>query len=59
MGDVTDIEDYRPYEFWEAMCMKCLDRWIAVVPCGILLKKIECKNCGSGYVINTGQNMSD
>ncbi len=59
MGDVTELDDHRPHEFWEAMCVKCLNRWIAIVPCGILLKKVECKKCGSGYVINTGQDVSD
>ena len=43
MGYVTELDEYRPHEFWEAMCVKCLDRWIAVVPVGMLLKKIECK----------------
>ena len=59
MGDVTDLDEHRPHEFWEAMCAKCLDRWIAVVPVGVLLKNVECKKCGPGYVINTGQDVSD
>ena len=59
MGDLTELNDYRPHEFWEVMCVKCLARWIAVVPCGILLKTVECKKCGNGYVINTGQDVSD
>ena len=46
MGDVTELDNHRPHEFWEAMCVKCLDRWIAVVPVGVLLKKVECKKCG-------------
>lgn len=58
MGDVTGIVEFQPHEFWEAMCVKCFDRWIAVVPVGVLLKKIECKNCGAGYVVNTGQDVS-
>ena len=58
MGDITELDEHRPHEFWEAMCVKCLERWIAVVPVGMLLKKVECKNCGPGYVVNTGQDVS-
>ncbi len=59
MKDVIELDDYRQHEFWEAMCVKCHERWIVVVLVGVLLKKIECKKCGGGYVINTGQNMCD
>lgn len=55
MGDVVDIENYIPHYPFEAMCMRCFDRWIAVVPAEILLKTLHCEQCGPGYVIDTGQ----
>jgi len=39
----------------EVMCVMCLDRWVAIRPDGVLLKDLECKNCGPGYVIETGE----
>ena len=55
MGDVVDFQNYMPHYPLEAMCMKCLDRWIAVIPSETVLKTVECKQCGTGYVIDTGQ----
>ena len=55
MGKVIDIRDYIPHHLFEAMCVKCFHRWIAVVPNVIVMKTVECAQCGSGYVIDTGQ----
>ncbi len=55
MNNVVDIQNYMPHFFFEAMCLKCLSRWIAVAPSLIILKTIECKQCGPGYVVDTGQ----
>jgi len=30
MVEVIDLDSQRPHEFYEAMCAKCLDRWLAV-----------------------------
>ena len=52
---IIDLDDYRPHEVSELICLKCLHRWIGVYPKSLLLKDIECK-CGEvGYVIKTGQ----
>ena len=60
MGDVTNIEEHLPHEFFEAMCVNCYYRWIAVVRTNTLLKELWCPSCGlNGNVINTGQSMSD
>ncbi len=55
MGDVIYIENYIAHHPFEAMCMNCHSRWIAVVPDEIILKTVECEECGPGYVIDTGQ----
>jgi len=58
MGNVTDIQDHLPHMAFEAMCVSCYRRWIAVTPTEILLKKMECPSCTLvGAVINTGQEI--
>jgi len=59
MGDVIDIETNLPHVVRELICVKCLWRWIDVSPVGLRLKDSECKNCGPGYVICTGQEIDD
>lgn len=57
MSDVINIDDKRPHQVCELICLKCLNRWIGVFPETVLLKSIECK-CGEvGYVIKTGQDI--
>ena len=53
------ILDNRQFEVSEVICVKCYKRWIAARERGILLKDIECPNCGPGYVINTGQTLDE
>lgn len=49
----------KSYEISEVICLKCLNRWIAVYPEQTLLKDLECK-CGEvGSVIKTGQTLPD
>lgn len=60
MADVVNIDENLPHMFFEAMCVGCFERWIAVTRDNILLKKLECPKCGViGRVINTGQDMSE
>jgi hypothetical protein len=54
-GKIIDIEKYIQHTCSEVICAKCCRRWLAVRPTKTLLKKIECPNCGKGYVIETGQ----
>ena len=49
------IEETQPHKVTEVICVKCLRRWICVRPVGVLLSQLECQNCGSGYVIETGE----
>lgn len=40
----------------EVICVKCLERWIAVRPTNTMLKDIECSRCKyTGSIIETGQ----
>ena len=56
---MISIEENMPHEVSEVICLKCLNRWIAVYPEKTLLKDLECK-CGEvGYVIKTGQTLED
>ncbi len=59
MGDVSYMETYIAYHPFVAMCVNCYRRWIAVVPDEIILKTVECEACGPGYVIDTGQYITD
>ncbi len=52
------LESSLEHEVAEVICLKCLNRWIAVYPQDTLLKDIECK-CGFiGAVIKTGQTLN-
>lgn len=58
MNNVIDIQERFPHVVQEVICVKCGERWIAVAPENLLLKNYECKNCVTGYVIKTGQNLT-
>lgn len=47
------------YTISEVICVKCGHRWIAVRAEETLLKNLECKHCGKGYVIETGQTIEE
>ena len=55
MNKVIDIEEGMPHRVSEVICVKCLHRSMCVRPIKTLLKKLECENCGPGYIIETGQ----
>ena len=63
---LTNIDIARKYtscnkehEVSEVICLKCLHRWIAVYPSDTLLKELECE-CGEvGYVVKTGQTITE
>lgn len=52
---IVDIDSREPHAVSEVICVKCGERWVSVRPEKTLLKNIECKTCGAGYVIETGQ----
>lgn len=53
---IRDIDDALPHKVSEVVCLQCKHRWIAVRPCGTLLKDMECPKCGEqGYAIETGE----
>ena len=55
-----DFNSNKAHEVTELLCVRCLKRWIGVYPVGVLLKEIECPNCGEdGAVIKTGQELND
>ena len=43
------------YATFETICIKCYQRNITVSPTYVLLKDLECENCGKGFIIKTGQ----
>ena len=59
MGDLIDIEESLPHTVSELICVKCGFRFIGCRPEGVLLKDIECKSCGIGFIIETGQDIED
>ena len=57
--EIVSNEAYLKHEVSEVICLKCLNRWIAVYPSKTPLKKLQCK-CGAvGYVIKTGQTIPE
>jgi hypothetical protein len=59
MGDVVNLDEFKPNKVSEVVCLKCLDRWIAIRPIEVKLKRLECEKCGSGFVIETGEDFDD
>lgn len=57
MAKLLDINRNKPHEVCEVICVKCGYRYISVHPTDVLLKNLECPNCGNGYIIKTGQNI--
>lgn len=56
---MIEIDEHRPHKVSEVICVKCGKRWIAVRPDSTLLKFLECKNCGAGFVIETGEEIAE
>ena len=52
---ITDINSLKAHRTLEVICVKCLYRYVAVALAETPLIKYECKDCGPGYVIATGQ----
>ena len=59
MSKVVNIEENMAHKVSEVICVKCGKRWIAVRPTVTKLSDIECPNCGQGYVIETGEDLSE
>ena len=61
--DFNDLKFHKEDEDFtieEVMCVKCLHRWIGVLPEGTLLKNVECPKCRKqGYSILTGQSFGE
>lgn len=57
MEKIESIDSRKPHTISEVICVKCGKRWVSVRPQATLLKKLECENCGAGYVIETGQDL--
>ena len=41
MNKITNIEDYKPHEIAEVICLYCMNRWISVHEQGEWLAKWE------------------
>lgn len=65
LGDVRADLDDRAQELtdwiaFEAMCVKCMDRWWAVIPSTLNLRDMACTSgCEPGGVIDTGQKLDN
>ena len=55
MKEIIDIEKNQPHKVSEVICVSCLHRYLCLRPTETELKDLECKTCGSGYVIETGE----
>ena len=56
-SNVTNIEVNQPHKLSMVICLKCFKRWVCVRPEITKLIDLECSNCGSGYVIETGEEV--
>ena len=60
MERIAKIEEKMPHKVSETMCWYCGHRWIAVRPVGVLLKQLQCPQCGvQGGAFETGEVISD
>jgi hypothetical protein len=55
MERIIDITETEPHKVSEVICVRCGERWIAVRHIETKLKDLECKYCGNGWVIETGE----
>lgn len=57
---ITPIEEKMPHKVSEVVCLRCLNRWIAVRPAVTKLADLHCPRCGAiGAVIETGEEIDD
>lgn len=54
-GPVVSLDAYRPHRSLEVICVKCAERWVVAAPAETPLREYECRTCGTGHVIATGQ----
>ena len=59
MSNIVDLTEHMPHRMAEVMCVKCLHRYMCVWPTATALKDLECKTCGAGYIVMTGQPLED
>ncbi len=52
---IRNITDSLPHRTSMVICLKCYFRWLAIRPVQVRLDQLECKECGPGYVIETGE----
>ena len=53
---MDQIYKNKPSEVFEAICINCMRRFIAVVPVGTKLIDMQCKACGvDETIIRTGE----
>jgi len=57
MKNIIDLDKYKPHKMSIVICLKCYRRWAAVRPETTRLVELECEECGSGYVIETGEGI--
>lgn len=58
--NVIDINADEPHEVAEVMCVRCLYRYVAVMPEFSPLKDLECPHCKKrGALIKTGQDYEE
>ena len=56
---ITDISEDMPFRVSETICIRCGLRVLCVRPAVLMLKELECENCGAGFMIETGQILDD
>ena len=55
---IIDMDERRPHEVAELICIMCHHRWIGVYPADTPLKALQCPGCNAnGAVIKTGQTL--
>lgn len=57
MTQVLHIEQALPQRISMVICLKCYKRWIAQRPVETMLEDLECRVCGQGFVIETGEQL--
>jgi len=59
VSKIKDISANMMYKVSEVICVGCGRRWLSCRPKFLMLKELECPECGPGFVIETGQEIND
>lgn len=52
MGDVVNLDEYRPHTSGSCTCLECSAEWTGVIPAGV--RAVQCPECGTHKGVRSG-----